>query len=396
MFFLFAQQLIFDDEIESFCHQIVKKISCEMGIKDKDIPIYLIDTDEANAAAAGPGVMLIHTGLIAECKTAEEFIGVIAHELGHIQKEHSFYFYHAAKMMQLAISTGLGVGIILAPITGGLSLLALPILAAGSQQEFFSYRRVQEFEADQKAVHVLKKMGWPTEGLSKFLERLIEYDFLMRIVGLSTHPLSRDRINRIKEMTGDFKGTLDADVIQKYARIRSKILGYMRKNVNASDAYERALAFFTQRYFTKAIQTLDQMLEKEKDDIFYKEIKASALFLNGNVTEAKDLYQEILQKNKELKYMPLQFVACAILLKSDLDMALKILSNARFKEPQAPYLWHLTGHVYQLKNALKTMWFCRCRAAFLMGNMAFVRKHIDQADTKTFPVLYQEMKQAVR
>ncbi|USO02606.1 MAG: M48 family metalloprotease [Alphaproteobacteria bacterium] len=397
MFFLFAQHLVFDDEVELFCNEIVTTMSKEMGIKNKKIPVYLMDTEDVNAAAAGHGILLIHTGLIAECKNADEFIGVLAHELGHIQKAHTFYFYQAGKAMNIALSAGFGLGLILAPLTGGLSLLVLPIMGAGgAQSSILSYMRVHEFEADQIAVQTLKKMNWPTDGLRTFLQRLKEHDYLIELTGLTTHPLSSDRIRRIEEMSRGAKGTLSSDIHKKFSRIRAKVMGYMRKNEKTEDLYEKTQALYVRRDFANALKTIDQLLEKDKNDVFYKEMKADILFLKGDIENAHIIYKEIAEQNKDLKYVPMKIVSCVILLKSDLDAGLAILAHARAKERASPYLWHLTGHIYKLKGDIKTMWFCRCQAAFLAKDMTFVKKHIDKADTDVFVDLYKEMKELIR
>lgn len=394
-FFLQADNLIVDDEIQLTLEKIVKKLSKAMGLQKYRIPVYLVDIDEANASAVSKGAIVLYTGLIAECKTPEEFVGVIAHELGHIKKMHIIRFADTTGYSMI-MNGSFGLGAILAPFTGGLSLL-LPVAGISfAHQEFLRQMRADEFEADQIAIETLKKMNWPVSGMQAFFTRLMENDFLIRAAGMTTHPLSRDRLQRINDMTKGFKGSLDPEVVSNYKRIRSKVLGYMKKNTNASDLYERALALYATRRFGQSVHVLDQLLKKDKNDVFYQEMKADALFLNGQVKESAHIYKAVMVQHKNLEYVPLKWVSCAIISKSNLDEALNILSKERFKHPTSPYLWYMTGYVYSIKNNEKAMWFCRCQEAFLKGDKNFVKKNIKKAEGVTvFQTLYQDLKMGI-
>lgn len=230
MFFLtplWADQLIMDDEIEQMAHFVIKKISKPMGMAKYKIPLYLVETQESNAAAISTGAIVLNTGLIQECQNPEEFIGVMAHEMGHIKKMHVIRFFDT-KAYQALVGGSMGLGLILAPLTGGMSLIASMAGVIVAQSDFLARSRVDEFEADQLAVHALKKISWPTKGLETFFERLMKKDFLMNAIW-STHPLSQDRLNRVKEMGTNYKGHLDPSFVKNYQRVRSKILGYVNK-----------------------------------------------------------------------------------------------------------------------------------------------------------------------
>src|SRR5438045_2916166 len=73
-----GESLIRDTEIEEILHRDSAPIFQAAGIDPKGIQIVLIGAKEPNAAA-GPGVMMITTGLILQSKNPNELQGVIAH-----------------------------------------------------------------------------------------------------------------------------------------------------------------------------------------------------------------------------------------------------------------------------------------------------------------------------
>src|SRR5687768_8701588 len=69
-----------DAEIESSFKEFVAPLFQVAGLDPKRMHIYLIMNPEINAAASLNASLFINTGLIMESKSADQLIGVLAHE----------------------------------------------------------------------------------------------------------------------------------------------------------------------------------------------------------------------------------------------------------------------------------------------------------------------------
>ncbi len=138
-----------------------------------------------NAFALPDGTLILTDELVDLAEGDDEMIiGVLAHEIGHVELEHSLrQIYRAAGMagliMMLAGDVGSGVEDLL--VQGG-GLLAL------------SYSRAAEAAADRHSVELMSKAGYDASAIARF------FDLLEKKLGdrsgtsmLSTHPGTPER-----------------------------------------------------------------------------------------------------------------------------------------------------------------------------------------------------------
>jgi predicted Zn-dependent protease len=167
----------------------------------KSIPVKIkvFDDDSTmNAFAMSGNQIFVFSGLIKKSQDYEELAGVLAHELGHVLKRHPTE----------GVIHALGLTLIIKLISGGLGQLDY-VLNASNVYLTLHYSRAHETEADDIAIDILTKTGVGTKGFLTFFNKLQaeEEEKLGRFHGasrkiegfLSTHPLTEDRINRIKE-----------------------------------------------------------------------------------------------------------------------------------------------------------------------------------------------------
>lgn len=147
-------------------------------------------------ALAFPGGMIVMTDeLVALSPGDEALLGVLAHELGHIQQRHL--------LRRLISSTVTGaVATLLAGDASGIAT-ALPATLAD-----LSYSRDMEREADDYAVERLQAVGLPVTPLADLLERMEaahaarakDRGGRVRLDGyLSTHPDTGERVKKLRE-----------------------------------------------------------------------------------------------------------------------------------------------------------------------------------------------------
>lgn len=147
----------------------------------------------ANAFALPGGQVYYFSGLLERTETADEFAGVLAHELGHVVHRHGM------EMLIESSATGLLVGFVLGDMTN-LSVAA----AAGATLIDSRFSRAAEHEADRFAGDAGNRLGFSPTGLANLLERVAADDTMTRTLALlNTHPLTDERRAALEALEHD-------------------------------------------------------------------------------------------------------------------------------------------------------------------------------------------------
>ena len=169
--------------------------------------ISIINNKSSNAFALPGGYVTIHSGLILKAGSAEELLGVLAHEISHVEERHGTRAIIGNAGIYLVASAVLG------DVTGLLATVsnAAPLLLSQQHSRHF------ETDADEKAVSLLKRAHIDPAGLPRFFERMIaeEKAMLEKIDNaqaraayqsamslLSTHPASEKRMTHLRKLIG--------------------------------------------------------------------------------------------------------------------------------------------------------------------------------------------------
>ncbi len=155
------------------------------------ITVTVIDHPMINAFALPGGQILLFRGLIENADSAEEVVGVLAHEVGHVLHRHP---------TEIALKNTAGAGlvsILVGDFTGGAALAAATQLLLTS-----SNTRDAERQADATAVQLLNDLGISAEPLASFFTKTdTDTESLDGILGyLSTHPADADRAATIRAL----------------------------------------------------------------------------------------------------------------------------------------------------------------------------------------------------
>lgn len=174
---------------------IVTRIS-DANEFDKDFfKVHVLNSDEVNAFALPNGHLVIYSGLIADIEHQDELVGVIGHEMAHIQMQHVMkkLIKEIGFSVLISITTGSAGGEIVKQVAKTLSSSA--------------FDRSLEKEADIKSVDYLTNANVNPAPFADFLYRLSLADSqLPSIVSwISTHPDSKERAAYIIEYSKDKK-----------------------------------------------------------------------------------------------------------------------------------------------------------------------------------------------
>lgn len=144
-----------------------------------------------NAFAVPGGPIVITDEMVVLAPGDEAIAGVLAHEIGHVERRHG--------MRLLARAAGLGATILL--ITGDASSMLEETSAMPAMLLHLSYSREFEREADARAVTLLRATGRSPAGLVELFERLDRPcgEDCPDSSWLSSHPATRERIEALRK-----------------------------------------------------------------------------------------------------------------------------------------------------------------------------------------------------
>jgi len=148
----------------------------------------------ANAFALPSGIVIVTDRLVALARSDEEIAGVLAHEIGHVNRRH------ALRHLMQNSATALLVATVTGDITSFTSLSAtLPTALIDAK-----YSRDFENEADDAAVDYLKGRGLPVRSYAEMLTRLgndSRNEPKKKESGFgelfANHPLIQERVKRV-------------------------------------------------------------------------------------------------------------------------------------------------------------------------------------------------------
>jgi predicted Zn-dependent protease len=134
----------------------------------------LLDSKEINAFATSGGHIFLTRGLVSSAKTEDALAGVIAHEIAHIQLQHSIKAIKTNRITQALLVTGASA----AGAVSGYDVNEMTSIFNESVGDIFGalvnngYSQAQEFEADAKALSLLAAAGYNPSGLIDMLKEL--------------------------------------------------------------------------------------------------------------------------------------------------------------------------------------------------------------------------------
>ncbi len=361
-----AAGIIRDAEIENTIRMYGSPLFAMAGLDARSVHVIIVNDSSINAFVAGGQNIFINTGLLMASDTANQVIGVIAHETGHITGGHLARTHD--ELSRASWQTILAMVLGAAAVVAGSGDVGGAIIAGGqqvAQRNFLKYSRTQESSADQAAFSTLDATGQSAKGLLSFFQMLGSQEALItsnQDPYVRTHPIFSDRItateNHIAKSVNSDK--LDPANYQiAHARMRAKLKGfilppdqtlqtYPKSNISMPAIYARAVAYHRAHQLDDSLLELDQLLAAAPNDPYFNELRGQVLLEHGKATAAVPYYRAAVRAlPRESQLMTgLGQTLLATETAADLAEALVILNNSRRLDPRLSSTWRWLAVAY--------------------------------------------------
>ena len=174
----------------SYSLELLNSMRTPEAIEQIPLRIGMIDSEQPNAGVFPGGYFVVTEGLFEAIETENALAFVMAHELGHF--EHRDPLERMGRSLVFAtLASALGIG------SDGSS----GVVSLTGELAALHYGRAQELAADDFALaRVVEKYGHGGSSL-EFFESILESSSDNRFTAyFSSHPLTRERIDRLKEI----------------------------------------------------------------------------------------------------------------------------------------------------------------------------------------------------
>ncbi len=402
-----------DTEIGATLNAYARPLLQAGGLQPGSVAINMVVDDSMNAFATQGNNIYFHTGLLLRAKNANEVIGVMAHEIGHIAGGHVVMVASdtagPTAITLLAALLGLAAG-----IASGNPEVGMALLMGGQRAaigEYLSFSRGQESRADQFALKALADSHQSAKGLHDFFERLSGEERLItsnQDPYVRTHPLNRDRMATIDAAMQSSPFTaqaLDPELERQHRRMLAKLFAFLKPQITTlqrypeSDKsiegrYARAIAYYRRGQFDQALPLVDGLLTDAPQDPYFWQIKGDMQLSRSHVEEAIEAYREA------IKFLPNAPEILTALAHASVESgkpeyapeAQAALRSALAIDPENPGAWDMLARSYAQSDNTGMSAYAAAERAILLGQFGDVARYSNQAEkllAKDTPTWYR-------
>jgi predicted Zn-dependent protease len=179
-----------DQKLNDYVTLVGLSVAAASPKPDLDYAFGILETNEIGAYSAPFGYVFITRGALNLMQDESELAGVLAHEIGHVVKNHGIEAVKSAKLKAVTDAGMSKFGGKFAAFSGYADAGTDFLLVKGYSQQ-------QEREADTEAINYLVLANYDPRGFVRFLDRMdrFTHDPSGFRAAMSTHPGTRERIS---------------------------------------------------------------------------------------------------------------------------------------------------------------------------------------------------------
>ncbi len=210
-----STRLIQDDNLDAMMGELVAPLLASIPETGYAFELHLAEDPTLNAFAIPGGNVVLHSGLVLEAESAEEVLGVLAHEIAHVTRRHS---------LRQMIDTA-GVYVLFQMLFGDTTGLAAVLADGGMRLLTLEFSRDHELDADATGFDYLLAAGADPRGMITFFQKLqAEHERLTEEAGgidvelgfLSTHPAVEERIEALTRRLAEIDAPADTGFAENF------------------------------------------------------------------------------------------------------------------------------------------------------------------------------------
>ena len=354
--------MIRDTEVENTIRMWIAPLLKAAHLDSESFRLHIIRDRNLNAFVAGDQRLFLPTGLLRRSDSANQVIGVMAHEIGHITGGHLTRLRGKVDKLRsgamISQLLGVAVGLLARDPAAGIAV------GSGSmqvvQRSFLKFSRAQESAADQAAMTMLDATGQSSRGILQFLKKLSSQELLRanrQDPYVRTHPLTQNRISFVRNHVRRSRysdRTPSPEFSVMHRRMVAKLDGFLdppartlRKykdnDVSIGARYARAIAYYRSPDLTKAMPLIDGLIAEHPMNPFFRELKGQMLFENARGKEALPNYREAVRLLPDAPQLRIGLAHVQIELggRDNLDKASGNLSHALERDRDYAIGWRL-------------------------------------------------------
>ena len=402
-----SNQIIRDAEIEFFLQKLINKIVINSDQKNKKLYPRLVLNDNYNAFVTGTDKVYVTSGLIKQAISIDEILGVLAHEIGHLLLNH-----HNSRMIDKKkassyskLSAGVAIALTLA---GKLNEKTATGLFVGGQdlaiKSYLQFSRIQETQADNFALKLMKKSKISSLGIEQLHNRLSEEEYLNRDLQSEyyrSHPFFISRLDQIKRFKSnspeEYKVTEhifihNQKITLEY--INNKISSYnkdpfdiIKKNTSENNLlplYSSTVAYLKVGKHNLAINNISLLLLKYEDYPFFYELAGDIYYNKGDFNLAILNYKIANEMLKEKSGSSLDLIKLSLAkshLKTNevknIKYAIFLLEDLIQVNPKEKYVWRLLAQGYGKINKKGVSYIALAEEAMIKNNFIKAKKYVE-------------------
>jgi predicted Zn-dependent protease len=203
-----SEEVLYDDELLKTLDSLLLPL-CEANAIERDsLKVHLVKNSQINAFAMPDNHLVVYTGLIEASKSEQALLGVLGHEIAHIEQNH----------VMKKLSKEIGFSVLLSLATGANSGQLGQVVNTLTSS---AYDRRLEREADMVSVNYLLKAKIDPRPFADFMYELsLDNEMHKYTYLLTTHPESEDRakymLNYLKGKKIESKMILSKDAFENF------------------------------------------------------------------------------------------------------------------------------------------------------------------------------------